>query len=91
MPTIISGCDRRGCSGCRRTTRIAGNSVRRIAGRIALAGGPLSPVLCHAGLALSLLLAACATPVSPGSSPYHAPNDADIGHAGGGSGGGSGM
>jgi hypothetical protein len=96
MSTIMRGCDRRDCSGGRRTTRMTSNPVHEIADGVArgMSGarrGPLSPVMCHAALSLGLLLlAACAASGSAGSSPYHAPNDVDIGHAGGGGGGGSG-
>ena len=88
MPTIIDGCDRLDRSKARRTTPRAGNSFRQIAGN---AGRTCpSPVARHAALALSLWLAACAAPGSVASSPYHAPNDVDIGHAGGGGAGGGG-
>jgi hypothetical protein len=50
----------------------------------------MSLVMRHAALALVLLLAACAAPGAVGSSPYHAPNEADLGHAGGGGGGAGG-
>jgi hypothetical protein len=95
MPTIIRGGDRLDCVGGRRTTRMASNSVPQIAGGAAPGAsaerrGLMSPVMRHAALALSLLLAACAAPSSVGSSPYHAPNDVDLGHAGGGGGGGGG-
>jgi hypothetical protein len=89
MPTIISGCDRLDCSGARRTTRIAGNSVRQVAGADAtVASGAWPPAMRHPVLALGLLLAGCAGQGSFASSPYHAPNELDISHAGGGGGGG---
>lgn len=90
MPTISNGCDRLDCFGARRATRIAGNSVREVARIVAAASsaGALPPALRPAVLALGLLLAGCAGPGAAGSSPYHAPNELDISHAGGGGGGG---
>ena len=96
MPITIGRRDRLDCSGGRRATLIAGNSICEIAGDAApgLIGGrgrPMSHDMRHAALALVLLLAACAAPGSVASSPYHAPSDADLGHAGGGGGGGGAM
>ena len=92
MPTISRGGDRLACSGARCATRVARNSVRKIADSLApgLRGTRrrlMPPVTRPAALALSLLLAACAAPGSGASSPYHTPNDVDIGGGGGGGGG----
>jgi hypothetical protein len=96
MPITVCGRGRPDYSSGRCATRIAGNSVRQIAGDAAPGliggrGGPQSHDMRHTALALILLLAACAAPGSVASSPYHAPNEVDIGHAGGGGGGGGGM
>lgn len=87
MPTVIRACDRLDSSGGRRTTRMAGNSVQQVAGsaapRSSARRGLMSQVMRHAALALSLWLAACAAPSTIAPPPYHAPADADLGHAGG--------